>query len=723
MTVITQYALNGGLDQANPPAFVPPGRLIDVQNYECGPLGFGLERFAGYERFDGRPLPSATTYASQAFDTGTNEPAVGAPVYNGQLDLTLADPAQNVTGRFVVVSVTVTSGSWATNDAAGTMELAVINGSFANNDDIQHPWDTGITYAKASAATDATLDPDLTQHRARTAAAAAAMRTEIKEVFGTGRVYGVWCYKGDEYAWRDSVLATYSGGNNDIPAQITAATGVISGASLMVHGFVITSGDPGLGTAAGHFTYTVTSGTPQAGETLRNTATSDVFCTLATIVGGNSVAWKASLDGWRAVDVAQVRSPVAGTTNIMEFVNYNFGGHSGSEKFYGVDGTNKAFECDGTTITEITTGMTTDTPRHVAARRKALYLAFTGGSVQNSAIGVPTSFTPVVTAAAEFGIGDEVTGMTVIRNDALLVVSKDSTKLIVGAPGASDYAMIDYSNTLGGIEWSLQNVGVPVFLDQEGLVLFNASDTSGGWNRDTVSQLVNKTLLPKRDRITCSVVNRSKNLYRLFFTDGSALSFSFNGNFSAGVGAVNGVSILRFPNVVRTICNNNNAAAPETIHFASDTGYMYRMDSGKNLDGAAFLHQFKTAYDWQGVAKDPYQRATYRNSRLQMEAKGLNINLTARPSFDWGVPSKAESVPIAVVPEGRLGFVLGDPDFGVLGEDTLGGTTVPIAKVPLAQQSGVSMSMYIYGNAADEDPHTIFGIQTEFDIEGREQYR
>ena len=494
-----------------------------------------------------------------------------------------------------------------------------------------------------------------------------------------------------------------------------------SGAVGTLHGFTVDSGDPSASTAVGYFAVTVTSGTFQASESLRNQATTDVFATSGTQHGNVSTMWKSTLDGWELVDPSDLRSVVSASGKVMEFTVYNFGGHSGTRSLYGVDGVNKAFEWDGTTFTEITTGMTTDAPTHIAARRKTLYLSFSGGSVQHSAIGDPTNFTPVVTAAAELGVGDEVTGMLVVRDDALMIASKDSIKFLTGAPSASD-VLLDYSNDLGSIEWSLQNVGVPMFLDQEGLVLLAASDVSGGWNRDTASQKINKSLLPKRTIVTASVVRRSTNVYRLFFSDGSGYSVSLNGNFSAGIGAVTGISKLSFQHAVTTACNSNDAASAETIHFASSAdGYIRRMDSGTSMDGTAFFYQLKTAYDYMPSHKDAYTRATFRTVRLQMDAKSLNTQLTVRPSFDWGLPGKADPIAISFSPSGRLGFTLGSATDGILGEDTLGGTSTPIATFYAGQQGGVSMSLYIYGKTSDEKPHTFYGVLTEWDAEGREQ--
>ena len=53
--------LMGGLDQVTPTLSLPPGVARRAANFECSING-GYTRIAGYERYDGRPSPSAAVY-------------------------------------------------------------------------------------------------------------------------------------------------------------------------------------------------------------------------------------------------------------------------------------------------------------------------------------------------------------------------------------------------------------------------------------------------------------------------------------------------------------------------------------------------------------------------------------------------------------------------------------------------------------------------------------
>jgi len=81
--------------------------------------------------------------------------------------------------------------------------------------------------------------------------------------------------------------------------------------------------------------------------------------------GTAALMYKSTTSGW--VNVTTPTALSAGGT--YEFVNYNFAGSSSQYRMYFVNGLDKAKMFDGTTVTDLTTGMTTDTPTHVVAYR------------------------------------------------------------------------------------------------------------------------------------------------------------------------------------------------------------------------------------------------------------------------------------------------------------------------------------------------------------------
>ena len=117
------FPLIGGLDQVTSPLKVEPGKLIAVSNYEQGILG-GYTRIQGLERTDGQALSSEMSYWLLNFDAGGPTELVDDMIITGQ-----TSGAKGAT-----LLVTLESGTWAGNDAAGFLVLYKVTGTFQDNE-------------------------------------------------------------------------------------------------------------------------------------------------------------------------------------------------------------------------------------------------------------------------------------------------------------------------------------------------------------------------------------------------------------------------------------------------------------------------------------------------------------------------------------------------------------------------------------------------------------
>jgi len=244
---------------------------------------------------------------------------------------------------------------------------------------------------------------------------------------------------------------------------------------------------------------------------------------------------------------------------------------------YGCDGKNKAFEFDGTTFTQLTTGMTTDTPAHIFEYKKHLFLAFSGGSVQHSSIGDPTSWSPV-TGASEIAIGEEVTGFQLIPGNVLAIMGRNSTHLLYGT-SVSNWDLKAFSLESGAIEWSLQHLSTPIYMDDRGLTSLYAVQDFGDVKSKTLSQKVQPIIDAKKSTVVGSVRVREKDQYRLFFSDGTFLIFTFDNT------KIMGVTRGEYPVAVLVPVSVEDLAGDEIILFGCTDGYVYRADSGYSFDG------------------------------------------------------------------------------------------------------------------------------------------
>lgn len=559
------YAFDGGLDQVSPPITIKPGVAKASRNYERGVNG-GYTRIKGYERYDGRPRPSDAIYESLGV-TITGSYAAGNTI-------------TGVTSGATAVIVAGISGTFFITKRVGTFQAETINIS-------------GSPVATSTGASTSGGAASLALNATYLNLAADQYRADIAVVPGSGSILGVWQYASNVYAFRNNAggtaavmhkatssgwtavslgreLSFTSGGTTEIAVGNTI-TGAISGATAVVTQVAVTSGTWAAGTAAGKVVFASQTGTFQA-ENLDIGASLNV----ATIAGNSS-----------AITLLP--------SGRYEFVNNNFGGAAGTTKMYWCDGVNRAFEFNGTAVFPIDTGMTTDTPQHIAAFKKHLFLSFEG-SVQHSSIGSPLVFA-VVTGAAELAVGDSCTGLMVHTGGttvgAMTIYTRNKTFVLYGNSSA-DWNLVEYNPDSGAIEWTPQFVGQGVVLDDRGITLLATSQNFGNFASSTVSEKINPYLKDLRDTSIASCVVREKNQYRLFFSGGDAIYMTFQG---AKVAALMPITLTH---PVTCICSQEDGSGVEAIYFGSTDGMVYQAEKGTSFDGGDIDHAIEIAYHHLG---------------------------------------------------------------------------------------------------------------------------
>lgn len=574
------YQFGGGLDQVSPPLAMPEGIAITASNFECGTYG-GFTRIKGYERFDGRSKPSNAQYSSIPV-TVTGSYAIGN---------TVTGATSGATG----VLIAVTASTWFLTKVVGTFQAEVLNIAAAP-----------VATSSAGASTGGA--PTMALNATYLNLAADQYRADIAAVPGSGSVLGVRQYAGNVYAFRNNAggtatdmyknttsgwtqvalgreLAFTSGGTVEIAVGNTI-TGAISGATAVITAVVVTSGTWAAGTAAGKVVFASQTGTFQA-ENLDIGASLNV----ATISGNSSAI--TLLPNGR-----------------FEFVNYNFGGAANTTKMYGCDGVNKCWEFNGTAFITISTGMTTDTPEHIIAHKKQLFISI-AGSVQHSGLGTPHIWS-AVTGAAEIAVGDQCTGFMAQAGGtsvgSLVIYNRNQTYILYGN-SSSDWNLVTFNPDAGALEWSQQYIGQGVLLDDRGITTLATSQNFGNFVDATISRKIDLTLRDLLNTTIASCVSRTKNQYRLFFSGGNAIYVSFEGK------KLSGMMPISLTNPVTCICSQEAANGVEEIYFGSTNGMVYQMDVGTSFDGGAITATLQLAYNHLG---SPRLLKQYRNAAIEI---------------------------------------------------------------------------------------------------------
>lgn len=605
----TYFPLKGGEDLITPLFNKKPGTLINSQNFECDPGG-RYRRIAGYERFDGQTAPTGASYWVLNFDQGT------AAISDGD---TVTGASSGATGEALLDAV-VTSGSYVGNDAAGYLVLGDVSGTYTNNENLQVSAVTKCVADGTAVANSGTSDNHTTWSRLATAAA----RANIAAVAGSGDILGVHLYNNILYAFRANAGGTAvvmhkssSSGWATVDlgsvldfdtgtvafAEGETLTGGVSGATATIMRIVVESGTWAGGDADGYLVLHSISGTFQNNELITDSAVGSA--TSDGIVVATSLA----------------------TGGRFECLNYNFYGHSGSLRMYGCDGANTAFEFDGTTFTPIRTGMTSDTPAHITAHKKHLFLSFTGGSVQHSSIGDPLTWSAVA-GASEIGLGVEVVGMVPMPGDTLFLFGDTSVSVLYGTSSA-DWNLKTFSHETGAREWSIQRLSDIFFMDDNGVTSAGAVDAYGDFKTGSISGVIQTLIDTKKELLIASLRVKDKEQYRIFFSDNTGINLTFNGN------KITGFTRLKYDDAICCTTTGQDANGSERIFFGSDDGMVYELDKGTSLDGGAIVAFLRT---WLHTVGSPDRKKRFFKIVLEKDDAQVEgfWGVGEWGSFEWG---------------------------------------------------------------------------------------
>jgi hypothetical protein len=533
-------------------------------------------------------------------------------------------------------------------------------------------------------------------------AAIEAERGVITQVPGSGMIRGVWMLAGVRYAFRDNLEGTAgamwkesatgwqpvdlgytmgfnSGGATEIVEGDTIV-GATSAATAVVERIVLQSGTWAGGDAAGYFAVSGVTGN-FTGENLNVSG------------GGSNLA--------TSTNTYQATTLLPGGR--YEFITENFYGSTATRRMYGCDGVNRAFEFDGTTFCPITTGMADDTPIHIFEHKKQLFLAFRLGSVQHSAPGEPLLWDAVI-GASEIATGDEITGFALMPGGVLAILNRNQTYLLYGS-GVGDWDFRQHAEDSGAIEWSLQQIGTPRYLDDRGMTSLAAVQDYGDFSASTFSQRIQPLLdtLMTDSSVTASIRVRTKDQYRVFFADGTGVIAKFRPK---------GVEFTRFNYgiTVRCTASVEDANGREVLLFGSDDGYVYQMDSGTSFDGAQVIGYLRLPF---GHQKSPQQNKHYFKVVLDVDAPG-GTDLDYTHELNYGNPD---------TPSGttqNLDVLSGGGQWGsAVWSEFLWGAQVVGTADGYIDGDGVNLGMLIRSASTYDRPHTINGVSIHYSMRGR----
>lgn len=267
------------------------------------------------------------------------------------------------------------------------------------------------------------------------------------------------------------------------------------------------------------------------------------------------------------------------------FISENFYGDPALNSMYGVHGLPRAFAYNGDFFYKIYTQADPekDSPRHVANHHGHLALGFHGGRVDLSVVGEPYNYDGAL-GASSWAFGDKVVGLLPLSGTILGVFGAKSVWGISGTT-VDNFATQVISPNIGAIEYTITDMGFPIYANAYGIYTLSQTQEYGDYLGTPMSKDISPWLRPRLLRkptsdkeVVCAWPVRSKNQYRLAFSDGYVLTMTMNGNvaptFSKQKYFLNDsdapvLSLYEQPSIVpAAVSSELDDAGEERIHIA-----------------------------------------------------------------------------------------------------------------------------------------------------------
>ena len=141
----TYFPFEGGVNMVDPSLALQPGELVSADNFEIDIRG-RYRRLDGYERFDGRTLPSDITFYRIPFTVGTARDSVFDSAFSSAFDMQIPSVGDLIKGETSgaigsVLSVSVEditgddeAGTFSTSDAEGYAYFVIRSGTLQDGE-------------------------------------------------------------------------------------------------------------------------------------------------------------------------------------------------------------------------------------------------------------------------------------------------------------------------------------------------------------------------------------------------------------------------------------------------------------------------------------------------------------------------------------------------------------------------------------------------------------
>jgi len=173
-------------------------------------------------------------------------------------------------------------------------------------------------------------------------------------------------------------------------------------------------------------------------------------------------------------------------------------------------------------------------------------------------------------------------------NGTLMVTSRsvDGIHMLYGT-SASNFIYTPYTEAGGGaIEYTIQNMAQTYMLDDRGVIGLQTTLNYGNFDSAAISYKVNNFITAYKNLAVCSITERLKSQYRVYFSNGLALYFTIVN------GKLNGITKVQIEHVPYQMFDERFSDGSQGMFMCTTDGYVMQLEQGTSFDGSdinAFL--------------------------------------------------------------------------------------------------------------------------------------
>jgi hypothetical protein len=265
-----------------------------------------------------------------------------------------------------------------------------------------------------------------------------------------------------------------------------------------------------------------------------------------------------------------------------------------------------------------------------------------------------------------------------------------------------DFSLVPSSRDIGYRSYTMQTVGNSSYgLTARGIHAVVTTLDYGDYDFDAVSFPIASLVATKIGLETASTTLKTKDQYRIFFSDNSAIVVGFSGD------KISGLMPLDYGMVVRCITTRTLTDGTEATYFGSDDGYIYKDNTGTSFDGAQLTALIRPVFN---NLQSPRERKRFRSATFEIKAEGY-AQVNVAYDLGYGTADVLSSRVSGKNIDGIGGFWdqsgLNWDRFN-LDEQAFSDPTITI------EGTEKNISLFFYSSRAQDQPHTVQGVTLRY---------